>query len=284
MVSVSAISSSEAELLAALEFSPALEALGRALGRDPTVVSKQLKRIAERTDFVRKTRGRWALSDAGKAFNRIHADYLFAQGALRRQKRNLRIGTNREFASRVVAPHFAELRRLFPETALALYARDGAIEESLLAGEIDLALECGKPWSPEVNFRQAVDEPIVAVAAPAIARDFIAKKFAHSAERTPYVACDRLSFERLSGGALAAGVIAARTDDVATARALCVAGVGWALLPRYAVRAELKRGALLELGAPKYRERYGVWALRSRVALRESRDRLQTWLVSRKLN
>ena len=274
-----ALTEIEADLLLAFETAPSLEKLARACGRDATVVSRQLSRIAGKGDFLLKVSGRWTLSDLGKRYNDLTRDHRFRRDALFAKRRSLRIGAGREFLARVVAERFDAFRSAVPGAELSLVACEGGVELALLAGEIDLGLDCGRPESPEIQYAQEATESILAVATPA----FWKQHSTDGLSRAPHIHCERLKADRISGGKLSAARIAIRTNDLATARALCLKGVGWALLPAYTISEALSKKSLVAVTTADYGERYGVWRLRARDGIRADFEHVRAWLREVKL-
>ena len=270
------LNDAEADLLLRFESAPSLEKLAAALGRDMTVVSRQLTRISAKGDYLLKVSGRWKLSDLGRRYNLLTQDFRFARLAVLQERKSIRIGASREFIGRVIAPDLAPFRKIFGDADLSLVACEGGLENPLLAGEVDLGLDCGRPLSPEIVYRPEAAEAIIPVAAPAFLKGHPGrgKDFAG----LPHIHCERLKADRISAGRIVAAKIAVRTNDIAAARALCIAGEGWALLPKYAVREELERKRLVVLDRREYVERYGVWRLRARATLMPAFDGLADWL------
>ena len=78
--------------------------------------------------------------------------------------------------------------------------------------------------------------------------------------------------------------IVAYFNDIASARSACVAGAGWALLPRYAVKEELKTKKLIEvIPAKKGASKYGVWWLRTRYQDKGNLHKLCDWVKAQEL-
>ena len=110
----------EAELLISFEESPGLEVLAARLNRDPTVISKQLKRIASKIPVLDKVGGRWVLSEQGRKFNQLTRDYSLGQQAVLGERPLLRVGTNREFGSRVIARDGGRFQKHFSPAVISL--------------------------------------------------------------------------------------------------------------------------------------------------------------------
>ena len=86
------LTSSEAYLLIQFEQNPSLEALANTLHRDPTAISRQLKRISEKGDFLVKASGRWRITQSGMRINQATKDYILSQNKVLDKKIHLKIG------------------------------------------------------------------------------------------------------------------------------------------------------------------------------------------------
>jgi nicotinamidase-related amidase len=65
------LSSDQLELLLAFEDSKGLNALAESMGRDPSVVSRGLQKIAEEYPVLVKVKGRWELTPLGRQINEL---------------------------------------------------------------------------------------------------------------------------------------------------------------------------------------------------------------------
>lgn len=71
------LSSDQLELLLAFEESNGLSELAQSLGRDPSVISRQLQRLTEDYPVLIKEKGKWTLSDLGKKVNELTRSHIF---------------------------------------------------------------------------------------------------------------------------------------------------------------------------------------------------------------
>lgn len=70
------LTSDQLELLLAFEGSRGLNHLAEMIGRDPSVVSRNLQRIAEEHPVLKKIKGRWELTPLGSQVNEQTRSYL----------------------------------------------------------------------------------------------------------------------------------------------------------------------------------------------------------------
>jgi len=214
-------------------------------------------------------------------------DFFLAQGLLGRAKVSLRIGSTREFSARVLAPAFAQLQAAVPEATFTLYVFEQGIETALLNGEVDMGFDCGRPYSPEIQFRNLIEEEIVAVASPRFLKKHSISKIS-DALNSPSLEYSRLPLRQTLSRLLAAKLAdppLVFCNDLATLRSMCLANLGWSVLPYYVVRQEIanKQLALIP-GWSSLDKQYGVWHLRSRAPLRPYVEAASGWLKTIKLS
>jgi DNA-binding transcriptional LysR family regulator len=273
------IDSEECELLLAFEVAPNLEKLSETMGRDISNISRALTRMAGKLPVIEKKGGRWVLTDQGRKLNQHTRDSILYQRSLFQKQTWLRLGTNREFASRILGKNLMTLQTLLPETQIRICAFESGVEQALLDGVIDIGIDCERPFNPDVAYKLAITEPIVVVCSPSYRK-------AHSKEfkdegflSLPHLLCDRLSPDVIFKKSENRLNVLASFNDIATTRAACEEGLGWALLPRYAVQKELEQRTLIEITTVKAGEsNYGVWWLRGRRYLEVTAIKMQDWL------
>lgn len=88
------LSSEQCELLLAFETATSLNDLARKMGRDGSVVSRQLKQLADAAPVLVKEKGRWELSDLGRQINQWARSALSVQSKLLSQE-NQRLSQKR---------------------------------------------------------------------------------------------------------------------------------------------------------------------------------------------
>lgn len=272
-------SSEELELLAAIEGNPGLEKIAEAYGRDPTVISRMLKRISEKGPVIEKISGRWRLTDQGRKLNSLTKDTWLAQKAILHEEIVIRIGSNREFVPRVLAPELEILSKRMGLSSLVIKSFEDGGERALLEGQIDIALDCGKPFSSDISFKTCAPEPISIVCSPEFFKKHREAFKKNQYGDLPMISCDRLPLRVYDPGAKTPLVQPYQFNDIAGARAACINGLGWMFAPLYAVKSELKAKQLVKPYARDWAiEKYGVWYLRERVHLQSYVKILEDWL------
>ncbi len=76
------LSSDQLELLLAFEESEGLGKLAETMGRDPSVISRSLQRIAEEYPVLIKVKGRWELTPLGRQTNELTKKFIGDQSQL----------------------------------------------------------------------------------------------------------------------------------------------------------------------------------------------------------
>ncbi len=272
----SILTTTEAELLVHFEQCLSIESLVNKLNKDPTVISRQLKRIASKGNFLIKASGRWKITTTGKKFNQLTRDYILAQNKITNNETHLRIGATREFSALILANNYQVLKKRLGIDSISFISTELGVEESLLNGEVDLGFDCGRPFSPDLIFEQCIDEPISVVVSK---KDFDTYKDIKSLEGCPHIFCERIDPEKYINNGFRLKNIASRTNDIATAKNLCLSSEGWALLPNYAIKKELASGELRIINdLISHQERFGVYYLRRRKELQGIFKKSILWL------
>ena len=273
------LTDTDLELLLEFEKNSSIDSLSRSINKDPTVISRQLKRIAEKADVISKISGRWTLNESGRRINQATRDFIKIQGSILVKENHIRIGTNREFSSRIIAKDISQIKDLIGAHSILLNTYEYGIENALLTGEIDLGFDCGRPQSPEIQFKHVHSEEITVVASINFSKKYIKKNISiMELVELPHIFCERLNPSQFMGNKEVIKNIVFSTNDIASARAACVESFGWAFLPTYAVRNEIELGSLQIVEPFQYSsENYGVWKLRSRLHLNEEFLTLTKW-------
>jgi DNA-binding transcriptional LysR family regulator len=277
------LSSDQCELLAAFESAGSIKELALRQNRDESVISRQIKHIAETAPTVlEKNEKRWVLSSAGKRITQWTRESIESQNRLLQGQTSLRIATTREFSSKILVPNLRSLLKEKTATVSILTSDDG-IEKELLSGRADIGIDCGRPEDPLIRFKTVLPEPYVVVASPAFLRKH-GIKTKDELLRTPHLKFNRDSALRLLELQNDLPNIAMTFNDLSSLRVACCKGLGWATLPRYTVLEEVKKGDLRSLTGWSIQPRsFGVWWVRERrSSMGWVEDTIQ-WLSQQKL-
>ena len=187
----------------------------------------------------------------------------------------VRIVGHADFLSEVVAPLMVPLLDAGMRIRLQAASSEGLLQ-SLIDGQCDLGLSAFAVSDRRVRSERVHTEPMLAVAAPAVAARLAAAADLGDALATEPAVAYNLEraligeWLRVNGLDRAPVSPALIAPDLRGQRALLTVGFGWAVLPLYLVGRELARGELVEIPAPVHRSvnsYYLVWtpgALRQR--------------------
>ena len=278
------LDSSECTLIAALEEHPSLNEVSAIMGRDPSVLSRQLSKIIDRYPVAEKQAGRWKLTPMGKKIAEWTRKTSFEQAELLNEKTQLRIGSTREFSSRLLSSNLNDLQNKCPNVSFYIDAFEKGVEDDLLKGTIDIGIDCGQPNDPLISYKRILPEPFVIVAREDFWKNHNVKK-KEDLIGLPYYRYSRLNYERYLQISQSLGNPTCIFNDIASLReALLQDNKAWALLPRYTVWRELSKKRLTALPFKvKTQESYGVWHLRSRTDLKNIVGIFENWLRKQSL-
>ena len=278
------LTSDELEILLAFETAHGLGELAQTLGRDPTVISKALKNIAVKAPVIEKAGGRWVITEMGKKMNSATMDLMLSADAILKEATSLRLGCNREFAPRVLVPAIHRLQKDLRVDKLTIKTFTEGTEHALLDGQIDIGIDCGTPYSAEIGFKLCADEPISIVCSPSFYKKHKLLFDGKHLKEIPMVLCDRLFPEKITLDDQMHQRGALYFNDIASARAACIHGLGWMFIPLYAAKSEIAAKHLMCPYTKTWgQEKYGVRWLRSRKFLVPAVHIIRDWLSSQKL-
>ena len=272
------------EVLVAFESTGSLAECAALLGRDASVISRQLQRLAQQAPVLEKQHGRWRLSALGRQVSLWTREVAAAQRQLLAHRAPLRIASTREFCARILAPGLADLLGEQGADSVSLLALEDGSERALLDGRADLGFDCGSPQDPALRFKAVTSESFSVVVAPAWrARHRLSQR--QELLLLPHLQYSRAPASRLLQLTYELPTVLASFNDIASVREACAAGHGWAVLPTYAVRRELLAGALSEVPGWNVRpSRFGVWWLRWRSDLAPWIERAVDWLKGQQMD
>jgi DNA-binding transcriptional LysR family regulator len=278
------LSSDQCEILCALDACKSIGALAEFLKRDPSVVSRQLKKIAETAPVLEKIQGRWTITSIGHQVILWTKDSSTALSRIFQNRTAIRVGATREFASRVICP---QIKTFLKETSngaeLVLNTYEAGIEEALLCGEIDFGFDCGRPKDPLIQFKLVTQETFGIFGSSTFFRSKKPKAL------SDLLSLPNLHYHRVPASRylrLASDVpnVVGYFNDLAAIRETCCAGLGWAVLPDYAVQREVKAGLLIRIDLEQVRgDSFGVWWLRGAKVHEDTIQRAIRWLVRQNL-
>lgn len=273
------ISTEDSELLLLFEELKDISTISQVTGRDASGVSRSLKRLAETYPVLEKLSGRWRLTMIGKELNNIHRNFIQLQSLALERPLYLRLGTNREFLSRILAPKLDEIMELMPKTTFELMSYEKGIEQKLKEGRIDIGFDCGRPFDPDISYKLLCPEPIAVYCSPKFSEKNRKIIESNQWKRLPHVLCERLEPRNFTEFSEQELLISLKVNDISAAREVAKRSLGWVLLPTYTVLREIENKELVQMVPTIFGgEQYGIWWLRRRKHLNSSIDVLSSWM------
>lgn len=272
------LTSQECEILLEFEQAGSLLKLAENLGKDISVVSRNLKSIGESSSVLEKKKGRWCLTKMGHDLNDWTRESILSQKLLLNSKKSFVIASTREFASRILIPSSRDLMDE-ENMSISIISTDQGIENLILSGKADFGFDCSRPISKKIAYRRIAREPFSVVASPNFIKRLKIKSFDDLAEH------DRLNFSRNANSLLDTDIeetrLNATFNDISILRSACVEGFGWAVLPAYAVKEEVINKKLKIISGAKIEdERMGIWWPAERKSLLPWIEKASVWLKS----
>lgn len=270
------LSCQDCEILLQFEQTGNLLKLSQALGKDISVVSRNLKAIGEQSDVLEKKNGRWSLTSIGRELNVWTREAILSQKMVLNAKKSLVIATTREFASRILIPAARELIG-DENVSISIISTDEGIEQYLVSGKADFGFDCGTPNSKLVAYKKMAAEPFSLVAAPKYIKRLKIK------DHSQLLEYEKLKFSRMANSILDTDIndtkLNATFNDISILRSACIEGFGWTILPTYSIKNELREKKLQVIpGAKLAGSSMGIWWMKDRAALSPWIEKATYWL------
>ena len=138
-MTIFALDTDEALLLLEYEKSESIAQVAKTFKRDPSVISRSLKRLSEKLPVLEKVQGKWVVTALGQKFNAWTAEAMTSQQNILNQRVVIKIASTKEFANRYLIESISDL---FPSDKfhIHIYTFDKESELLLLNGQVDLSL------------------------------------------------------------------------------------------------------------------------------------------------
>lgn len=276
----------EALLLLEYEKSESITQVAKTLKRDPSVISRSLKKLADKLPVLEKKQNRWIVTEVGKKFNAWTTEAVLSQKNILNQRVTLRIASTREFANRYLIGSISEL---FPSDKYHVHiiTFDSNSEALLLNGQVDFVFDCGKPYDPQIAFKRSAQENMSLVVSPRFKKENkikVADDLLHLA----HIHYSRNNLAKLYSMTKDKVNMAISLNDIALVRTAVLASSGWAMLPTYTIKKELQDKSLVEVKQTKNWNltsyKFGIWWNRDKTYLKGHVDKLSNWLSEQNLN
>lgn len=281
-----ALETDEALLLLEYEKSESITEVAKVFKRDPSVISRSLKKLADKLPVLEKNQGKWIVTELGKKFNAWTTEAVLSQRNILNQRVTLKIASTREFANRYLIGSISEL---FPSDKFHIHIMtfDKDSELLLLNGQADFVFDCGKPYDPQIAFKRSAQENMSLVVSPEFKNEHKIKTSDDLTELN-HIHYSRNNLAKLYSMTKDKVNISMTLNDIALVRSAIVNSQGWGMLPTYTIKKELKEKSLVEIEQTKNwtltSYKFGVWWNRDKSYLKEHVDKLSDWLSVQNLN
>ncbi|MGD9603569.1 MAG: LysR family transcriptional regulator [Gammaproteobacteria bacterium] len=248
---------------------------GARVGRTKTAMSKLVAELERHLGvrLLQRTTRRVTLTDAGRNYlsrctqiltdlDELHGEMRDAQAALRG---TLRITAPQAFGERHLVPALAAFARREPEVKLELQLTDRFVD--LVEERFDLAVRIGELTDSSLVARRLSDMRIVLCASPDCLARHGSPATPDALARLPCIIDSNLRTPRQWGFMQEGRRITVPVDGAFVVNSLgavlqlAQAGHGFALLPDFVVRAELRAGTLVPLLAHALPPPLGIHAV-----------------------
>jgi DNA-binding transcriptional LysR family regulator len=281
-----ALDSDEALLLLEFEKSESIAEVAEKFKRDPSVISRSLKKLSEKLPVLEKVHSKWIITELGRKFNGWTIEALLAQNSILNKKVQLKIGSTREFANRFL---IGSISKIFPKEKydihIITFEKDG--ESLLLNGHVDIVFDCGKPYEPQIAFKRPSEEKMSLI----VSSEFKSTYNVNSANDLcllPHIHYLRNNIAKLYNMTKDQINIGLSVNDIALVRAAVLDSEGWGMLPTYTVKNEIESGVLIEIKQEENWEltsyKFGVWWNRDKKYLLPYVGSVVDWLTEQDLN
>ncbi len=246
------LNSDDSELLLALEASESLLELSILMKRDASVLSRRLNKMSQETNFIKKLNGKWILTDKGLALNQWTRKAINEQSFIFSTKQTLKIASTREFASRILIPN---LEKIIPQNCtIEIVTTDGQSENLLLDNLVDIAIDCGTPYHPDIRFKKVLPEKMVLVSSKLFYKK---NKILTDSNYLHFVRNDINMLQEELNLKLNPKYI---FNDLSSLRAAITSNLGFGYIPYYVVKLDLQNKSLHDYEVNfKSPMSFGVW-------------------------
>lgn len=285
-MNVFALETDEALLLLEYEKSESIVQVANTFKRDPSVISRSLKKLADKLPVLDKKQGKWIVTELGKKFNSWTTEAIISQQNILNQRVTLNIASTREFANRYLVESIDEI---FPSDKFHIHIKtfDSESELLLLNGQADFVFDCGKPYDPQISFKRPLEERMSFVVSSEFKKRYKVKS-AKDLAQLPHIHYSRNNMAKLYSLTKDQVNIAMTLNDIALVRNAIIQSKGWGMLPTYTIKQELKDKELVSIEQTKSWSltsyKFGLWWNRDKSYLKVHADTLLGWLSEQNLN
>jgi DNA-binding transcriptional LysR family regulator len=285
-MNVFALTSDDALLLLEFEKSESIAEVAKTFQRDPSVISRSLKKLSETMPVLEKAQGKWIVTELGKKFNTWTTEAVSAQKSILNQRIQIKIGSTREFANRYL---IQAISTLFPNDKYDIHiiTFDKDSESLLLNGQVDMVFDCGKPYDPQIAFKRPTEEKMSLIISPELKKKFKIKT-AKDLTEVSHIHYSRNNLAKIYSLTKDKANITLTLNDIALVREAIINGLGWGMLPTYSVKKEFKSKLIHEVPQDCHWKlttyKFGIWWNRDKTFLKAEIEKVVKWLGEQDLN
>lgn len=231
------LSSQDCEFLAAFKKYGSLSELCAALSMDKGQASRRMSRIAGLAPVLTRVQSKWSLTREGEEVVNWYLEALESQRIIMEGKKEVTVGTTQVISDRILIPMTPAFLKESKLQRFKVKTEFGTAQEGLFSRRIDYALVCAIPQSPEIRFKKVFTASYVIVL-PASWKDDIENL--EALMKRPYVRHSSIDMRQLLNFEDEIPHPVAEFDHLVGVRQGILSGLGWGVLPSYAVESEIK--------------------------------------------
>lgn len=233
------LESQDCELLALYSEYGSLVGMGEALQIDKGQLSRKITRLATLAPVLVRVQGKWSLTPQGHQVVQWYKDAINSQNIIFQGKKELIISTTQAISERKLTPLISKILEDTQYQHLKILTNVDNIENALFEGVMDFALTCAIPKSPEIRYKKVYKAEFIVVT-PANWKEKNLKELM----KLPYIIHTGIQPRTLLAIEEEIAAPVASFDHIVGVRQAVLAGLGWAILPEYAVELEIKEKKL----------------------------------------
>ncbi len=252
------------ELLLHLQEHGSITAVAEVMSLDKAFISRKVAKIAEKAPVLEKVGGKWVLTGKGDEVLRSFVEWKSKQQRIFEDERGLILVTTQAISERVVIPLLSRKTKENKVSLTTIFAGQGSAHDLLLSRKADLALVCGIPSVPDFRYKKVSHYPFYAVSSDmkhaSFERDRLLKE--------PYGTHSGSNLRELLKIESPLQAPTLVCDHISGMREAVLSGIGWSVLPSYAVDREIQKGELhiLKQLPVDFSEQFYLWWIANRLS------------------
>jgi DNA-binding transcriptional LysR family regulator len=226
---------------------------------DKGFASRKLSRIANLAAVLEKVNGKWELTQMGVELINWYQEASEKQKSILNAQAQLRIATTQIISERIISPVLDKLKKDLELEKMAILSGFVDVEHALLSRQIDCAIFCSIPKTPEIRYKKVFKYPLVLVAPYGWDKNIsdpvkLLKDY-------PYVSHTQMNMRGMLRVEENVPPAVIEFDHISGVRQAIIQGIGWSILPLYAIADEITRKQVICLNAITlpHNEEFQLW-------------------------